>query len=144
MMLSWDCLPALPVTQVPPLCPTMTGYGVHHCLGVSPWHLSLWHARELHQHLISPSHSLMVLNLSNSSLNSAAILSRSSPAHTSHRWSSWLPPQTATASALPAARVLNRHILGQGLRLGCHCLCGASSFPSGDYSKSVVLEAANR
>lgn len=78
MMLSWDCLPALPVTQVPPLCPTMTGYGVHHCLGVSPWHLSLWHARQLHQHLISPSHSLMVLNLSNSSLNSATILSRSS------------------------------------------------------------------
>lgn len=44
------------------------------------------------------------------------------------------------AQALPAAGGRNSHILGQGLRLGRHGLCGASWLPGGDRGKPVASE----
>ena len=68
-----------PSLRTPPLRLTVTGHGVHHFLGgVYPWRLPLWHAWELLHQSISCSDSLMVLNLSTSSLSSATMLSRSS------------------------------------------------------------------
>lgn len=49
------------------------------------------------------------------------------------------------AQALPEARYLNNHILGQDLGLDCYSLRGTSLLlPGGDHGKCVVLVTANR
>ena len=95
--------------------------------GVQSLHVSL--RESLHQS-ISRSHSLIVLNLSTSSLSSTTRLSSSSTC-------SHLTQQQALA--LPAARDLHGHISGQALCLGRHILLGASPLPGRDHVQTGGL-----